>query len=698
MSSEKTPTESELLVRGSDENVARFDPQRIADALVRETHLPAELARQISLEVRDQIQRSGIRALTAPLIRGLVDARLLEYGLTQAHRAHSRLGVPLYDVDRIIQSAAPEITRESNSALGPEGTSLALAESIKREYAILSVFSETIASAHLSGDLHIEDLGEIDRPTTMTGSVDFIKRFGIALPGGFAGSKPARRPEVLAAHLVKYNGALHGYFSEAVAWDSLNFAMAPLLIGLDQKEMKQVAQGLLFELSAPAIARGGQPMQCDLHLDWNAPAYLRKLSATGAGGEILSETYASFGKTARDFLRALFEVYLEGDGQGLPFIGPRPVLHITSRFIESQGWRSFLDLVSKVATERGGVIFAFDRIADEISETEEAAAAFTARYGISAQQLERTAESWRWRAATFSSVALNLPRIGFRADGDQLRAFELLTELLELAAQASLEKRVFLEKLLARGEAGSLSLLALRTGLEEKEPFLRLSWTAHAICPIGLNELTRAVIGNTPDASAKAQEFASRIIAHLHAETERLSAKHKARFYLTESRDLAAPHRLARLDLKNFTEHIADIFGMDVSSEEICYSNGTRLSAEAAIDAFEKVKIEGLLQSGAVQNAVSDIWLGDDRPPAEQLAVFISRVFYQTRAAAVTFSPEFTICLQCHQSTRGLLSACPHCGSEKVDGLAQATSRYSRTSTWPKWKQAELRMRQRQKI
>jgi anaerobic ribonucleoside-triphosphate reductase len=692
-------TEAELFVRRSDEDVARFDPQRIADALVREARLTPELAHQISLEVKDQIWRSGIQALTSPLIRGLVDAKLLEYGLTAAHRAHSRLGVPLYDVDQTIQSAPRETAtgKEASCSLsaphGPEGTSLALAEAIKREYAMLAVFSDTVASAHLAGDLHIENLGEIDRPLMMIGSVDFIKRQGIRLPGGFAGSRPARRPEVLAAHLVKYTAALHGYFSDAVAWDSVNFALAPLLAGLGQSELKQLAQALLFELSAPAIARGGQSVRCDLHLDWDAPAYLRDLPAVGAGGEKLTANYGACGEAARAFLKALFEVYLEGDGQGLPFTGPRPVLHLTNQFINNPGYRGFLDLVSRVATERGGVTLAFDRPAED-----EAGAAFTARYGISADERQRGEESWRWRAAVFSSVAINLPRIGYRAEGDQVKVFELLTGLLELAAQASLEKRVFLEKLLARGEAGSLALLAMRP---DKEPFLRLNWTAHAICPVGLNELTQIVTGAPLDDSPAVQDFAARVILHLGAEARRLSEKHKVRFLLAESRDVNAPHRLARLDVNSFgdlaLQRIREASGL-ADAREAFYTNSVKLPVSSAAGALEKVRIEGALQSGLVWQAASDLWLGAALPPAEQLAVFISRAFYQTQTAALTFSPEFTICADCHTAARGLVAACPQCGSARVDGLAQATNRYSRTSVWPRWKLAELKLRQRKEI
>ncbi len=677
-STSSTVTEAELLVRRSDEFLTQFDAQRIAEALIRETNLPSDIATQISLSVRDQIKNLGLKTLTAPLIRGLVDAKLLEMGLAQAHRLHSRLGVPMFDADQIIQGTSPEL----RSAHGPEGTSLALAESIKREYAMLSVFSEMVSNAHLAGDLHIGNIGEVDRLTTMIGSIDFIKRNGIVLPGGFAGSRPARRPEVLASHLVKYTAALHGYFSEAIAWDSVNFAFAPFLVDLSHEERKQIAQALLFDLSTPAIARGGQPMRCDLHLDWDAPAYLKNLPAIGAGGEQLDKTYDEFGEVARDFLTALFEVYLEGDGQGWPLTGPRPILHVTSRFIDNPGYRNFLDLVSRVAIERGGVTFSFDRS----PEDDAAMQTFTNRYGINANALQRANQSWQWRAAVLSAVSINLPRLGLKAGGDQLAALELLTELLELAAQASLEKRVFIEKLLARGEAGVMSLLAMRPN---NELFLRLSWTAHAICPIGLHELAKIVVGEDLEKSTVAQEFGKKIIAHLHAEMERLSAKHKVRFILAEARDVVAQHRLAKLDQNKFPQAV------NAQQQEVFYSNATKLPATAQVNAVERLRVEGIFQESANFRMTSELWDSEIPTSPDQIAVLISRAFYQTNCAAFILSSEFTLCAQCHTATRGSLAACPNCDSTKIDILAQAGNHYSRVSTWSPWKVTELQLRKR---
>ena len=94
----------DVLVRRSGEDLAHFDSGVIVEALVREANLDRELATQISVEVRRFIQKLGFRALNSSLIRGLVDAKLLELGLEEAHIHHTRLGVPLFDADRMIRN------------------------------------------------------------------------------------------------------------------------------------------------------------------------------------------------------------------------------------------------------------------------------------------------------------------------------------------------------------------------------------------------------------------------------------------------------------------------------------------------------------------------------------------------------------------------------------------------------------------
>src|SRR5262249_23207391 len=79
-SAPEEPTEIEVLVRGSDEDIAQFNAGRIVEALVKEAGLDRDFAVQISAEVGEFIQKLGLRTLSSTLIRGLVDTRLLELG------------------------------------------------------------------------------------------------------------------------------------------------------------------------------------------------------------------------------------------------------------------------------------------------------------------------------------------------------------------------------------------------------------------------------------------------------------------------------------------------------------------------------------------------------------------------------------------------------------------------------------------
>ncbi len=172
-------TDFNLFVRTSEETISGWDRSRIADALIKETGLDRETADVVSKDVEQMIRRSGVQVITSPLVRELVNAKLVERGLEKTRKMHTRLGMPLYDVDSLILHPNKE---NANVPHGPEATNLTLAENIKKEYALLSVFSQEVADAHMNGDIHLHDLGFIDRPYCSGQSIEYIKKFGLDLP------------------------------------------------------------------------------------------------------------------------------------------------------------------------------------------------------------------------------------------------------------------------------------------------------------------------------------------------------------------------------------------------------------------------------------------------------------------------------------------------------------------------------------
>lgn len=95
---------------------------------------------------------------------------------------------------------------------------------------------------------------------------------------------------------------------------------------------------------------------------------------------------------------------------------------------------------------------------------------------------------------------------------------------------------------------------------------------------------------------------------------------------------------------------------------------------------------------------MTHIWMGESSPSPSSIANLIKKTFDNTANAQVAFSPEFTICLECGKTSRGLKKACPYCKSRKVDGITRITGYYTFTSGWNKGKKGELKDRFRNKI
>jgi len=674
-------TDITLFVRTSAEEVARWDRRRISEALIREAGVDEPTAEAISREVEKQIVSSGIGLLTTALIRELVDARLIERGMEQARRLHARLGFPLYDVRQLILHRNKE---NANVPHAPEGTGLALVEGIKREYALHDVFSREVGDAHVAGDIHLHGLGHVDRPYSSCQSLEYLKRFGLRLPHSVTVAGPARHAEVLLAHMVRFGAALQGHFAGVIGWDAINLSFAPYLTGMGEREIGQFAQMLVYEFSQLTSARGGQAMFTDIHLYWDIPPELAELPAVGPGGKHTGRPFREYAGESQRLARALMAVYRGGDSLGRPFIFPRPVIHVSEAFFRTPGHREFLQEACGAATAMGNPCFVLDR--------ERGPRLHPCGCAGFAEEAGGAGEPWRRRCAAIQNVTLNLPRLGYRAGGDDGRLFTLLDETMALAAEAHIRKRDFIESLFSLGDAGPLAMLAMKS---DGVPFLRLEGASCLIGMVGLDELVRIGKGKSLHESEDALAWGLEVIRHMKAEADKLCDLHGMRFVLEQTPAESTAHRFARLDLKHFSPLPGRYVRGDLGRGGIYYTNSTHLTVSAQVEPFARVKTEGLFHPFFAAGAVTHVELGAAEPPASVLADFVVRAFRETKNNQVLFSPEFTTCGDCGATLRGLHEKCRHCGAENCEGLARITQYYSRVSGWNRGKKAELADRNR---
>jgi len=672
-------TDMALFVRTSDEDMSFWNRQRIVDALVREADVDPATAEEISKEVQNQIIASKIALITAPLVRELVNAQLIARGLEKARKMHTRLGVPLYDVDQFILHPNKE---NANVPHGPEATNLTLAENIKKEYALLTVFSQAIGDAHMRGDIHLHDLGFIDRPYCSGQSLEYIKKFGLNLPNALSIAKPAKHPEVLLAHMVKFSAALQSNFAGAIGWDAVNIFFAPYLVDLSDRAIKQLAQMLIFEFSQQAVARGGQAIFSDINLYWEVPKHFEDVPAIGPGGTFTGKKYQDYTREAQKFVWALFEVYKEGDGTGRPFFFPKPLVHITEKFFQTEGHEAFLHLICDVAADKGNTYFVFDR-----GSTAKISECCRLSFKLDDQDLLDAKEPWRMRYSALQNVTLNLPRLGYTSRGDDTLLFDKIADLMDLTIKAHREKKAFIEKLMSQGERSPLSLLTMN---KDGAPYLRMHRGTYLIGMLGLNELVHIHTGEELHESNRAFKFGLKVISHMDLLTKKLSKEHGMRFVLEQTPAESTAYRFARLDLKYHSPEAERYVKGNLDRGEAYYTNSTYFAVSSQMNPIDRVVKEGLFHPRIEAGSLTHIWLGESKPSKASLANFVIKTFRESLNDQIAFSPEFTNCLGCGKTTRGLNDACSHCGSREVEGITRITGYFTKVSSWNKGKRGEL--------
>ena len=663
-----------------------WNAERILEALVKEAGVEPGLAGEIAAEVESDLLRWGRDRVSTSLIRELVNVKLFQRGLDAKLQDHSLIGIPVHDLETMMLHPNRE---NSNTTLNPESINLSVAELALKQYALTRVFSGDVAEAHLSGNIHLHDLGMVNRPYCSGQSIAYVAKYGLNLPSITSISAPARHPDVLLAHLLKMTSVLQNNFAGAIGWDAVNTFFAPYLEGLSDERIRQIAQMLIFEFNQLAGGRGGQVAFTDVNLYYEVPKHFRDVPAIGPGGKATGKTYGDYASEAKRFLRALFSVYMEGDSRGQPFFFPKPLLHITEDFFREDGWEEMLSLACEVASEKGNTYFVFDR-GDAVKLSECCRLSFE----LDHRDILEARTPWKLRFCALQNVTLNLPRMAYRSGGDRETLFELVDHYMEIAAKAHLQKKKFISEILDLGKRGPLSVLCME---HDGEPYLRFERVKYLVGILGMNEMVQTITGRQLHESEEAFQLALAVTQYMNLKCQALSERYGLDIVLEQTPAESTTYRFAKLDLKSCPEALDVVKGNPVTGE-VYYTNSTHFPYNILMDPVRKIVEEGRFHPLISAGAITHIWMGEHKPDARALSSFIRKVFRHSENAQVTFSPEFTVCNGCGVTSRGLRESCPSCGSMDVDGITRITGYFTRTSSWNDGKRAELQDRVRTSI
>ncbi len=343
--SNSSTTDTALLIESDSKyTISGWDRRRVAEQLEGEANLSQELAKDVSKKVENIIfwvyKKAGIRHFKTTDIRAITDLVLRKEGLEIERRQQELLGIPTKDLEALIISKNKENSNVSSN--NPEAVNLGIAEIVLKQYALSNVFSPEVAQAHLSGDVHLHDLGYIDRVYCSAHSLEFIKKFGLnkTLTNLESKSASPNSAAVLNQHVQTFLASKQADYAGALGFGFVNILYSSLLhrpvrvvngkingseTAIEKKDLEklveqgvltkdsedktkpyfettgekfvmrevgqdefdQTAQNLIFAASQNAFSRGGQTLFIDFNIHTGVPRYMKNVPAIGPKGKYM---------------------------------------------------------------------------------------------------------------------------------------------------------------------------------------------------------------------------------------------------------------------------------------------------------------------------------------------------------------------------------------------------------------------------
>jgi len=411
---------------------------------------------------------------------------------------------------------------------------------------------------------------------------------------------------------------------------------------------------------------------------------LADIPAIGPGGEYTGKSYGDYEGLAIEFTKAMLEVWRKGDAAGHVFAFPKCDFHINEETFKDPRQYELLKFACRIASENGTPYFIFDR--DEVTLS----ACCRLRTTIEDEYMIRHPESMRF--CGFQNVTINLPQAALRSGrGNYGEFIQQIENMIDLAVKAHLQKKAFIEKLMASAE---MPLWEVGKVSADGRPYIDLDKATYIIGLIGLNECVQYLSGRELHEDEETFKLGLKIVSEMYLKIKEMSKKLGLKFSLEESPAESATRRLAKIDARDFPEARRLMKG-NFEEDEFYYTNSIHLRADAPVDIVTRIrkqaKFHTLIESGAIIHA----FVGEERPSPESILNLVEKTFRNTKAAQLTISPEFTVCNSCRKISNGILEECAHCRSEDVYGVTRIVGYFSRTNNWNKSKIGELKDRQR---
>ena len=553
-------------------------------------------------------------------------------------------------------------------------------ESFTKKYWLNEIYPAEIREAHISGAMHIHDLGFFGA-YCVGWDLKAILVDGFTGVPGKVSSSPAKHLRSFLGQVVNATFTTQGETAGAQAWSSFDTYCAPFIRAdnLSYSQVKQALQEFIFNMNVPTRV-GFQCPFSNITLDLTVPKTLANEPVI-VGGMPQDSVYGDYQKEMDIFNKAFCEVMLEGDSKGRVFTFPVPTINIT----KNTDWNSeTMNHIMEITCKYGIPYFA-NYVNSDLSP--EDAVSMCCRLRLDIKELRKRGGGLFGSnplTGSIGVVTINLPRIAYLSSTEE-EFFERLKRLAVLAKNSLEIKRKIVEQQ-TEADLYPYCKFYLRSVKQRTGKY----WANHfnTIGIVGMNEAIMNLFGKEDNITTQhGQEFAIKTMNYLRELMQEFQVETGNNYNLEATPAEGTTARLAKLDKKRFPDIIT------AGDKEVFYTNSTQLPVDFTSDIFETVKLQDELQSLYTGGTVLHFYLGEKIEDKEVCKNLIKKIFQNSKMPYISITPTFSVCKN-HGYIAGEHYECPHCG-EKAEVWSRVVGYLRQVQNFNDSKQDEYNIRKK---
>lgn len=654
-------------IRKRDGRIAAFRQEKITWAIFKAANAVGGddwgIAENLTAQVLDIIDsRFTDRPADVESVQDIVEKVLIENGHARtakayilyrekrrsAREANALIGATINMFSDYLGDKDWQVQENANTQRSINGMNNYVRETFTKQYWLHEVYPTEIREAHLSGDIHIHDLGFFG-PYCAGWDLRQLLMDGFGGVPGKVESSPARHLRSFLGQVVNSTFTTQGETAGAQAWSSIDTYCAPFIRkdNLTYEQVKQALQEFIFNINVPTRV-GFQCPFSNLTFDIVVPDTLREQPVI-IGGELQDEVYGNYQQEMDTFNLAFCDVMLSGDARGRVFTFPIPTINVTRNFNwESPVVNKFMEITCKY-----GIPYFSNYVNSDLSP--EDAVSMCCRLRLDTSELRKRGGGLfgsNPMTGSIGVVTVNLPRIGYLARSEsEFRA--RLWRNVQFASNSLEIKRKTIEEQTRRG-LYPYSAYYLRSINERSGSY----WSNHfnTIGLVGMNEACLNFLGCDLTTEA-GQEFSIRTLDYMRQLLQDIQNETGHLYNLEATPAEGTSYRLARLDRDKYPDILT-------SGEQVpYYTNSSQLPVGFTDDIFETLDLQDELQSMYTGGTVLHLYLGERIADIEVAKKLIRKVFSRYKLPYISLTPTFSVC-PVHGYLDGEQPSCPQCGQD----------------------------------